>query len=259
MTLLAMDGLNVVRRIYEAIPTEDSPAKAVGALKSSLASFKRAMKEIDPAYAVIAFDHGGKTWRHELYSEYKIGRKPMPEHLHAAMPELVFQLQEAGFKCVTIEGVEADDVIAALVERWCLYSPADVTVLSTDKDMLQLVTGQVKVRDHFTSTWRDEAWVQEKFGIPAHLVGDYLALMGDASDGVPGIENVGKVTAVKLLKTYGNLDGILKNAHQIPGKTGEHVRKGADMARLSRQLVGFKTDIKLGLTWRMLECASATA
>ena len=176
----------------------------------------------------------------------------MPEHLRDGLPNVKQELQEMGLHWISIEGIEADDAIATLVENWCKSSAQRVIILSTDKDFLQLLNDQVCIYDHFKDVWRDTAFVQAKFGVKPSQMGDLLALMGDAVDGVPGVPKVGSKTAAALLRINGNLERVISNSDKVAGQVGANLRKGIEMARLSRKLVSFKTDTSLGLTWRML-------
>jgi len=162
------------------------------------------------------------------------------------------ELQHLGLHWIAIVGIEADDAIATLVEKWCGVSHERVIILSTDKDFLQLLSNQVCIFDHFKDRWRDPAYVQEKFGVQPSLMGDLLALMGDAADNIPGVDKVGRKTAAELIRINGHLDRVISSADKVQGKVGMHLRRGIDRARLSRKLVSFKTDVRLGLTWRML-------
>lgn len=252
MSLLIIDALNIIRRIHEAIPEPDSEEKVADTIKSSLSSFKRALKTHRPTHAVAVFDHGGRTWKHDLYETYQANRKPMPQHLRDGLLTIQHELHKMGLHWIAIEGIEADDAIAALVEKWCKFSPEQAIILSTDKDFLQLLNDQVCIYDHFKDVWRDSAYVHEKFGVAPSQMGDLLALMGDAVDGVPGVDKVGRKTAATLLRINGNLDRLISNADKVGGLVGVNLRKGIEIARLSRQLVSFKTDMPLGLTWRML-------
>jgi protein Xni len=252
MSLLIIDAMNVIRRIHEAIPAPDSEEKMADTLQSSLRSFKRARNTHRPTHAVAVFDHGGRTWKHALYAGYQAHRKPMPDHLRAGLLSIKQELQDMGLPWISIEGIEADDAIAALVEKWCQARAERAIILSTDKDFLQLLSDQVCIYDHFKDVWRDAAYVQQKFGVKPAQMGDLLALMGDAVDGIPGVDKVGSKTAATLLRINGNLERVISNADKVAGQVGANLRKGIEMARLSRQLVSFKTDIPLGLTWRML-------
>jgi DNA polymerase-1 len=252
MSLLIIDALNIIRRIHEAMPEQDNADKVGDTIQSSLRSFKRAVATHKPSHAVAVFDHGGRTWKHELYEGYQAKRKPMPQPLRDALPNIQKALQDMGLHWIAIEGIEADDAIAALVEKWCQYSAEPVIILSTDKDFLQLLNDQVCIYDHFKDVWRDAAYVLKQFGVKPSQMGDVLALMGDAVDGIPGVDKVGRKTAAALLRIHGNLDRLISNADKVEGQVGANLRKSIAVARLSRQLVSFKTDVPLGLTWRIL-------
>ncbi|MBA3059101.1 MAG: 5'-3' exonuclease [Gammaproteobacteria bacterium] len=252
MSLLIIDALNIIRRIHEAIAVPDGEATVADTLKSGLSSFKRALKTHRPTHAVAVFDHGGRTWKHELYEGYQANRKAMAQPLRDGLPTLQHELNEMGLHWISIEGIEADDAIATLVEKWCKATSEQTIILSTDKDFLQLLSAQVCIYDHFKDLWRDAAYVQAKFAVMPSQMGDLLALMGDAVDGVPGVDKVGRKTAARLLRINGNLDRLIANADKVGGQVGVNLRKGMEIARLSRQLVSFKTDRPLGLTWKML-------
>jgi len=251
MSLLIIDALNIIRRIHEAIAEPDSDEMA-DTVQSSLRSFKRALNAHRPTHAVVVFDHGGRTWKHDLYEGYQAHRQPMPHALREGLLTIRHELHGLGLHSIAIEGIEADDAIAALAEKWCQAKSESAIILSTDKDFLQLLSDQVCIYDHFKDVWRDAAYVQEKFGVKPSQMGDLLALMGDAVDGVPGVDKVGRKTAATLLRIHGNLDRLISNADKVAGQVGANLRKGTEIARLSRQLVSFKTDVPLGLTWRML-------
>jgi DNA polymerase-1 len=257
--LLLIDGLNVVRRIYEAVPSEDSPEKAQGALKASLGKFRRVLIEHQPTHVLAPFDFGGPTWRHAIYQDYRAGRKPMPQDLRNVLPSLFEKLREMGVATLQVAGVEADDVIAAVCLKWLEAERGEVTVLSTDKDLAVLGSWGARVQDPFKQIWHDEEWCQDKFGVDLARIHELLALAGDSTDGIPGVPGVAAKTAAKLLNTYGTLDGVLEHAEEIKGKLGEHVRESAELIALARQLVAFKTDMALGLTFRALRYAGGAS
>lgn len=254
--LLLIDGMNIVRRIYEAQPIDDSPEKAARALRSSISSFRRTLKEHSPTHVLAAFDHGGRTWRHQLLLAYHENRKPMPQPLKDVMPDVLAQVEALGIPVLQLPGVEADDVIATAARHWLRRSRGPVTILSSDKDLTALVAEGASVWDHFAKEWRDEAWIQKKFGVRAAQLQDYLALCGDSSDNVPGVPGVGPKTAAKWLSQYGSLDQLLAQADSVSGKIGEALRANLDKLQIARQLVSFRTDITLGLTWGALRLRS---
>lgn len=252
MSLLIIDALNIIRRIHEAVPGLESDDKVKDTITSSLASFKRALKTHNPTHAVAVFDHSGRTWKHDLYAPYQAHRKPMPQPLREGLATIRKELQNRGLRSIAVDSIEADDAIATLAYKWCQGSQAPVIIVSTDKDFLQLLNEQVSIYDHFKGIWRDEAYVLAKFGVKPSQMGDLLALMGDAVDGIPGVPKVGLKTAAGLLRIHGHLERVISNADKVDGQVGAQLRQGIEMLRLSRKLVSFKTDTPLGLTWRMI-------
>jgi DNA polymerase-1 len=250
--LLAIDGLNIVRRVYEASPEPDSDLKADIALRHALSSFRNLVNDHQPTHVLPAFDYGGPTWRHALYARYREGRAPMPAVLRAALPSFYDKLASFGMTVVSIPEVEADDVIGTAVMRWLAEGRGDAVVATTDKDLHGLIAHGALVWDHFKSEWHDQAWVENKWGVPPALLPDLLALMGDATDSIPGIAKVGQKTAAKLLRTYGNLDAVMAGAGILKDAMGERLRKEREILYLSRQLVQLKTDVTLGVTWNKL-------
>jgi protein Xni len=199
-----------------------------------------------------AFDYGGSTWRHTLYGGYRESRAPMPSPLRAALPGFYAKLETFGLRPVSLPDVEADDVIGTVVVRWLAQHRGEAVVATTDKDLHCLIAHGARVWDHFKSEWHDRAWVENKWGVPPDQLPDLLALMGDATDSIPGVSKVGLKTAAKLLRTYGTLDGIMAGAGILKDTVGEALRKEREMLYLSRQLVQLKTDVTVGVSWNML-------
>ena len=250
--LLAIDGLNIVRRVYEASPEPDSHEKADIALRHALSSFRKLLGAHAPSHVLAAFDYGGPTWRHALYPRYREQRAPMPTPLAEALPGFHHKLTELGLRVLCLPDVEADDVIGTAVLRWLGEGRGEAIVASSDKDLHCLIAHGALVWDHFKGEWHDAAWVQNKFGVPPELLADLLALMGDVTDGVPGVSKVGMKTAAKLLSAYGNLDAVMAGAGILKTPIGERLRAEREMLYLSQQLVQLKTDLRLGVTWKML-------
>ena len=255
--LLAIDGLNIVRRVYEASPEPDSDLKAEIALRHALSSFRNLITDHQPTHVLPAFDYGGATWRHQLYAGYREGRAPMPGVLREALPEFYQRLAGFGLRVVSLPDVEADDVIGTVVLRWLAEDRGAAVVATTDKDLHCLVAQGALVWDHFKSEWHDYAWCEKKWGVPPEQLPDLLALMGDATDSIPGVSKVGLKTAARLLRTYGNLDAIMAGAGILKDTLGETLRKEREMLYLSRQLVQLKTDVRVGVSWNMLAWESA--
>jgi 5'-3' exonuclease len=254
--LLAIDGLNILRRVFEANQEPDLQTKADTALRNTLASFRRLLFDHGPTHVLPAFDAGGHTWRHDLYPDYRAGRTPMPAELRERLPDFFAMLADIGLHVVSVPGVEADDVIATGVLRWLAEGRGEAIVASTDKDLHVLIEHGALIWDHFKGAWHDAAWVEAKFGVtPAQLV-DYLALTGDATDGVPGVSKIGGKTAAQLLRTYGTLDRVMGGAGILKDTFGEKLRRDKKQAYLSRELVTLKTDVTLGVTWKTLAYAA---
>lgn len=250
--LLAIDGLNIVRRVYEASPEPDSDLKASIALRHALSSFRNVLEAHAPTHVLAAFDYGGPNWRHALYPRYREGRAPMPSFLRDALPGFHQRLREVGLHVVTIPEVEADDVIATGVTRWLAEGRGEAIVATTDKDLHCLIADGALVWDHFKGEWHDDAWVWARFGVAPERMLDLLALMGDPTDGVPGVDKVGMKTAARLLNAYGDLDAVMAGAGILKTPLGERLRAGREVLAVSRQLVQLKTDVRLGVTWKML-------
>ena len=250
--LLAIDGLNIVRRVYEASPDEDSADKAATALRHALSSFRKLLAAHSPTHVLAAFDHGGPTWRHALYPRYREQRAPMPSFLRDALPGFHDKLAAEGMRVLMLPDVEADDVIGTGVLRWLSEGRGEAVIATTDKDLHGLIAHGALVWDHFKGEWHDDAWVRAKFGVAPELLVDLLALMGDATDGVPGVSKVGMKTAARLLNSYGSLEAVMSGAGILKTPIGERLRAERDTLYLSRQLVALKTDVRLGVTWNML-------
>jgi protein Xni len=250
--LLAIDGLNIVRRVYEASPEPDSDLKASIALRHALSSFRNVLEAHAPTHVLAAFDYGGDNWRHALYPRYREGRAPMPSYLRDALPGFHQRLREVGLHVLAIPEVEADDVIATSVTRWLSEGRGEAIVATTDKDLHCLIADGALVWDHFKGEWHDDAWVRARFGVAPERMLDLLALMGDPTDGVPGVDKVGMKTAARLLNAYGDLDAVMAGAGILKTPLGERLRAGREILALSRQLVQLKTDVRLGVTWKML-------
>lgn len=250
--LLLVDGTSVVRRVFEAVKGGSDAERAVGAMNSSWGSFMRALREHEPTHFLAAFDYGGETWRHRLFSAYKSGRKPVAPELLAELPGFLERMNNGGMRTLRVPDVEADDTVTTLALK-AVARGFEVVVLASDKDLYKLLESGVRVYDHFQSEWRDSAWVQQRFGVNPAQMTDYLALMGDDVDGIPGVPDVGEKKAARLLAEYGTLDAVLAAAESIKGALGQRLVESADAARLSRQLATLKTDVPLGITPRDIQ------
>jgi 5'-3' exonuclease len=256
--LLAIDGLNIVRRVYEANRDPDTPEKADTALRHSLASFRKLLTTHSPTHVLAAFDVGGHTWRHEIYPKYREHKTPMPAVLRERLPDFFTQLSALGLKIIAVPEVEADDVIGTAVLRWLDEGRGDAVVASTDKDLHCLIAQGALLWDHFKGEWHERQWVEDKFGVPPEMLPDLLALVGDPADGIPGVSKVGVKTAARLLTSYHNLDGVMAGAGILKDPLGERLRKEREQLYLSRKLVELKKDVRIGVTWNMLAFDAAS-
>ena len=241
-TLLLVDGSSYLYRAFHAMPDlRTSQGEPVGALRGYI-NMLRALREQVPAdYCACVFDAPGKTFRDALYPEYKANRAEMPADLARQIAPIHEAVRALGWPVVMIDGIEADDVIGTLAEH--ARSHGVRTVISTgDKDMAQLVDDQVTLVNTMSGEALDAAGVLAKFGVPPERIVDYLTLVGDSVDNVPGVEKVGPKTAVKLLQQYGSLDAIVSAAAEIKGVVGENLRKALDWLPTARTLVTIKRD-----------------
>ena len=243
--LLLVDGSSYLYRAFHALPPlTNSQGLDTGAMYGVLKMLRALIAEHQPKYLAIIFDAKGKNFRHTLYPDYKAHRPPMPEELQQQIQPLHQMIQAMHLPLLVIPGVEADDVIGTLAHH--AQAAGLKTLISTgDKDMAQLVNDHVMLINTMTNILSDRQQVIKKFGIPPERMIDYLALVGDSADNVPGISKVGPKTAVKWLEAYGTLDEIVANAQAITGKVGDNLRAGLDQLALSRELVTIKCDVEL--------------
>lgn len=241
--LLLIDGLNLVRPIYETNPSEDPEKKREGVVKTVGDSFIRAIETHRPTHVAWVFESRGVTWRHLLYPGYKASRPAPPEVLLDAVRDVRANMADQGVATIEYPNLEADDVIGCIAMRAAAAGIA-VTVLSTDKDMPYLLKFGVKVYNHFNRSYRDEAWCLAKMFVRPEQMLDSLALQGDSTDDIPGVDQIGVKTAGKLLTEFGDLEGVLAAAAEgkIKGAKGKMLVEQAHMARLSRQLTDLKMD-----------------
>ena len=245
--LILVDGSSYLFRAYhvpylQALST--SSGQPTGAITGVLNMIKSLQKDYPQGNVVVVFDAKGKTFRNDLYPEYKANRPPMPDDLRSQIAPLHEIIDAMGLPLLVIEGVEADDVIGTLADQASKLGIE--TVISTgDKDMAQLVTPHVRLINTMTNTETDEEGVVEKFGVKAGQIIDYLALMGDKVDNIPGVEKCGPKTAAKWLNEYGNLEQVMANADKVKGKIGENLRSALEQLPLSYELATIKLDVEL--------------
>ncbi len=245
--LILVDGSSYLFRAYhvpylQALSTADG--QPTGAITGVLNMIRSLQKEYPNGNVVVVFDAKGKTFRNDLYPEYKANRPPMPDDLRTQIAPLHNIIEAMGLPLLVIEGVEADDVIGTLAKQACELNIE--TVISTgDKDMAQLVSSNVRLINTMTNVEMDVAGVMEKFGVRPDQIIDYLALMGDKVDNIPGVDKCGPKTAVKWLTEHGTLDKVIENADKVKGKIGENLRSALEQLPLSYELATIKLDVDL--------------
>jgi len=242
--LILIDGSSYLYRAFHALPpltnTQGEPTGALFGVVNML----RATLKAKPDYLAFVSDASGPTFRDELYEHYKANRPPMPDDLRAQIEPMLAIVGALGFPILRISGVEADDVIGTLALQ-AQRAGIEVEISTGDKDMAQLVGPGITLVNTMTSTTMDRDGVIEKFGVPPERIVDYLTLVGDTVDNVPGVPKCGPKTAAKWLAEYGSLDGVIANAGAVGGKIGESLRAVLPQLPLSRELVTIKTDVAL--------------
>ena len=245
--IILVDGSSYLYRAYHALPPlTNSKNQPTGAIKGVISMIKKILIDHPESPLAVVFDAKGKTFRHDMYSEYKANRPPMPEDLVQQIEPIHQIISLMGIKLIMIPGVEADDVIGTLAEQ-ARQKKLNAVISTGDKDMTQLVCENVSVVNTMSGELLDESGVLKKFGVGPELITDYLALIGDKSDNVPGVDKVGPKTAVKWLNEYSDIQGVKENSESIGGKVGENLRSSIEMLDLAHELVKIKTDVELEL------------
>jgi DNA polymerase I len=250
--LVLFDGSSYLYRAFHAIPAlSNSRGEPTNALLGVLNMLVKFVKDHKPKRIAVVFDAPGKTFRDELFAEYKAHRTPMPDDLRPQIEPLLAILRAQGLPILRENGVEADDVIGTLACR-AAREGHTVLISTGDKDMAQLVNGSITLINTMTDSVLDRAGVKAKFDVYPEQIIDYLALVGDSSDNIPGIEKVGPKTAAKWLNQYDTLDNLVAHAQEISGKVGENLRAGLETLELSRKLATIHSDLDIPLTSEQL-------
>ena len=242
---ILVDGSSYLYRAYHAMPPlTNRSGEATGTIYGVINMLRKLLKDYDPQHMAVVFDAKGKTFRDDLYAEYKANRPPMPDDLREQVEPIHNIVKAMGLPLLMIDGVEADDVIGTLAQQ-ATEQGIDTVISTGDKDMAQLVNEHVTLVNTMSNSVTDIEAVKEKYGIePAQII-DYLALMGDKVDNIPGVPNVGPKTATKLLQQYGSLQGVIDHADEVKGKLGENLRNALPDLPLSYQLATIKLDVPL--------------
>lgn len=246
--LILIDGSSYLHRAFHALPAlTTTRGEPTGAMYGVINMIRRLLSDYNPDYFAVVFDAKGKNFRHAIYPEYKATREAMSNDLASQIIPLHSIIDAMGLKMLSMSGVEADDVIATVAKTF-EEKNIDVLIATGDKDMAQIVNPDIKLIDTMSNITLDEHGVKNKFGVMPNQIIDYLALVGDTSDNIPGIPGVGPKTAAKWLNIYGSLDNIIEHANEIEGKVGDNLRQNLDQLTFARKLTTVKNDIELKLT-----------
>lgn len=243
--LILVDGSSYLFRAFHALPPlTNSKGRPTGAVYGVINMLRKLREEYQPEHMAVIFDAKGKTFRNDMYAEYKANRPPMPDELRDQIKPLHELVEAMGFPLIIVPDVEADDVIGTYAKQAAAQN-VDTLISTGDKDMAQLVNPHVTLINTMNNVMLDEKGVLEKFEVPPEAIIDYLALMGDTSDNIPGVPKVGPKTAAKWLKQYKTLDNLIAHADEIKGKVGESLREHLARLPLSRELTTIKCDVEL--------------
>ena len=244
-SLVLIDGSSYLFRAYHALPQlVSSKGQPTGAIKGVVSMIRKLMADYPDSHIAVVFDAKGKTFRNEIYKEYKANRPPMPDELRSQIAPIHDIIRRMGLPLLIVDDVEADDVIGTLAHQ-ATDQKMDVLISTGDKDMAQLVTPHVTLINTMNDAMTDEDGVVEKFGVRPDQIIDYLALVGDTSDNIPGVPKCGPKTAVKWLAEYDSLEGVIENAEAIKGKVGENLRESLSFLPMSYELATIRKDVEL--------------
>ncbi|MGM0516258.1 MAG: DNA polymerase I [Pseudomonadota bacterium] len=245
---ILVDGSSFLFRAFHALPPLNAPdGTPTGAIHGVINMLLKLRREADPSHMAVVFDAPGKTFRDDIYPEYKAHRPPLPEDLRVQIEPVHALVRALGFPLLCVEGVEADDVIGTLMHE-ARKKGEEVIVATADKDFAQLVAPGVTLVNTMSNKTTDVDAVVERYGIRPEQFIDYLALVGDSVDNIPGVPGCGPKTAAKWLNKYGSLDGIIEHADEIKGKVGQALRDSIEFLETGRRLVTIRTDCELPVT-----------
>src|SRR5277367_1990302 len=255
--LILVDGSSYLYRAFHALPPlSNSKGEPTGAVLGVLNMLNKMIKEEAPDRIAVVFDAPGRTFRDDLFDQYKAHRAPMPDDLRSQVQPLLEAVAAMGLPLLRVTGVEADDVIGTLAVQ-AAAAGFDVLISTGDKDMAQLVDPRISLINTMSNTRLDRDGVKAKFDVFPEQIVDYLALVGDSSDNIPGVVGVGPKTAAKWLNQYQTLDALIAHAAKISGKVGENLRNELPMLELSRKLATIDTTLALEVTPEQLNSGAA--
>ncbi|MFT2096851.1 flap endonuclease Xni [Marinomonas sp. 2405UD66-6] len=246
--LLIIDGMNLIRRLYAALDAEPDLSRRVERTQSiAIDALAKLTTQFKPSYVVVVFDSNGKTWRHEVYPEYKLGRVPMDDQLLESLSEFAKVFRFNGLHCLRLDGWEADDLIATLAVK-ASQNHIKSYIVSTDKGFTQLLGDeQIYQYDYFAKLGYDKAWVPGKYGVEPDQLVDYWALVGDTTNRIPGVKGIGPKTAMGIIEDFPTIEDIYANLSSFPERIQSMLSGGHEQCLLSRSLVALKTDVNIGV------------
>lgn len=248
-TLLLIDGSSYLYRAFHAMPDfRNKTGFPTGVIYGVLNMLQNTHKKYESSYSVCVFDAKGKTFRNDIYSEYKANRPKMPDDLSIQIPPLHKAIKAMGWPIYIKEGVEADDVIGTLAKK-ANEENISVTISTGDKDLAQLVNNKTALVNTMTNEYLDIEGVKSKFGVGPDLIIDYLTIIGDKADNIPGVEKVGPKTALKWLNEFNSLDNIIKNSEKISGAVGENLKSALDWLPIAKDLISIRSELDIEVSW----------
>lgn len=246
--LLIIDGLNLIRRLYAALESEQDISRRIERTQSiSIDALIKLIQQFLPSHAVVVFDSSGKTWRHHLYPEYKLGRVPMDDALLDSLDEFAKVFRYNRIHCLRLAGWEADDLIATLAYKAAKQN-VKTYIVSTDKGFTQLLDNDnILQYDYFAKLGYDKIWVPGKYGVEPSMLNDYWALVGDTTNRIPGVKGIGPKTALSVMDMHSTIEEIYANLSDYAERIQNLLAGGYEQCLLSRQLVALRTDVEIGV------------
>ena len=257
--LLLIDGLNLIRRLHAALESEQDPNRRIERTQSlCIDALSKLVTQFSPAYMAVVFDSPSKTWRHEVFPEYKLGRPPMEDTLLEAMPAFAQVFRFNGWPCLRLTGWEADDLVATLAYKASLKEIPSM-IVSTDKGYTQLLKfPHILQYDYFAKQGYDREWVEQKYGVKPELLPDYWALVGDTTNHIPGVKGIGPKSSVDILSDKQSLEDVFASLSEYPAKFQKLLDGQLAHCQFARSLVTLKCDVEIGIRLSQLALRDAS-
>ncbi|MFD1384810.1 flap endonuclease Xni [Rhodanobacter aciditrophus] len=246
--LLLIDGLNLIRRLHAALESESDPERRIERTQNlCIDAMVKLMDQFSPSHVAIVFDSPEKTWRHQVYPEYKLGRVPMDDSLLEAMPDFAKAFRFNGWACIRLAGWEADDVIATLAYKASVHG-VGAMIISTDKGYTQLLKHpNILQYDYFAKQGYDRMWAENKYGVSCEALPDYWAMVGDTTNHIPGVKGVGPKSAAQILAQQPDLESVFADLSVYPTKFQKLLEGQLEHCVFARSMVTLRTDVDVGV------------